>query len=64
MIYNLSDTQKAKLEARKDYRILATHSFADDGVFYPLSADTYTYYYHNYTYMFQIKRTKKLNYSF
>ena len=35
MIYNLSDTQKAKLEARKDYHILATHSFADDAVFYP-----------------------------
>lgn len=49
MIYNLSDTQKAKLEARKDYHILATHSFADDAVFYPLAAESYRYYYHNYT---------------
>ena len=49
MIYELSDTQKAKLEARKDYHILATHSFADDAVFYPLAAESYRYYYHNYT---------------
>ena len=49
MIYDLSDTQRSKLEARKNYHILATHSFADDGVFYQLAAESYRYYYHNYT---------------
>ena len=49
LITNLSDVQKAKLEARKNYHILAAHSFADDTVFYSLSTETYEVYFRNYT---------------
>ena len=42
-------TRKAKLEKSKNYHILATHSFADDAVFYHLSAESYRVYYHDYT---------------
>ena len=49
VIYDLSNTQKDKLAAKKDYHILATHSFGDNAVFYQLSAESYRFYYHDYT---------------
>ena len=49
VIYDMSEQQKSKIEARKNYHILATHSFSDDAVFYQLSAESYRFYYQNYT---------------
>jgi len=49
LITNLSSVQISKLEARKNYHILATHSFADDTVFYNLAAESYSIYFRNYT---------------
>ena len=46
---SLTDTQKNKLEARKNYHILATHSFNDDAVFYDLATASYSAYYKDYT---------------
>ena len=46
---SLSDAQKAKLEARKNYHILATHSFNDNAVFYAAAAPSYQTYYRTYT---------------
>ena len=49
VIYNLSPTQQSKIDSRKDYHILATHSFNDDRVFYKNSAESYQEYYKKYT---------------
>ena len=49
IIYVLNETQTKKLAARQNYQVLAAHSFKDDGVFYPLAAASYQYYYENYT---------------
>ena len=49
VITTLSDTQKQKLAARKDYHILATNSFADNRVFYQLAAPSYQNYYTSYS---------------
>ena len=49
VIYDLNSDQKSKLEKAKNYHILATHSFADNAVFYQLSAESYRFYYHDYT---------------
>ena len=46
---SLSDTQKAILDARKNYHILASHSFNDDTVPYPLIIPGYYTYYKEYT---------------
>ena len=46
---SLNDAQKSKLEARKNYHILATHSFNDDAVFYNIATSTYSNYYKDYT---------------
>ena len=49
LITNLTLAQISKLEARKNYHILATHSFADETVFYNLAAESYSVYFRNYT---------------
>ena len=49
LITNLTSVQLSKLEARKNYHILATHSFADETVFYNLAAESYSVYFRNYT---------------
>ena len=46
---SLTDTQKSILESKKDYHILATHSFNDKTVFYPNSVESYYTYYKYYT---------------
>ena len=46
---SLTDAQKNKLEARKNYHILATHSFNDNAVFYEIATSTYYNYYKEYT---------------
>ena len=46
---DMTDIQKSKLQSRKDYHILATHSFMDNAVFYQLSAESYRVYYSDYT---------------
>ena len=48
-IPNMSSEQIAKLQSKKDYHILATHSFLDNAVFYQMSAESYRIYYSNYT---------------
>lgn len=45
----LSDTQKQILESKKNYHILATHSFNDQDVPYPNSVESYYTYYKEYT---------------
>ena len=45
----LSDEQKAKLDAKKDYHILAAHSFNDNAVPYPQSIVGYYTYFKDYT---------------
>ena len=49
IVTELNSQQKEKLEARKNYHVLATHSYLDDGVFYDLAAMTYQRYYKDYT---------------
>ena len=49
LVDSLNPVQKEKLESRKNYHILATHSFNDDAVFYPLASSTYYTYYKDYT---------------
>ena len=49
IVYDMSSEQIAKLQSKKDYHILATHSFMDDAVFYQMAAESYRYYYGNYT---------------
>ena len=45
----LSDTQKEILQSKKNYHILATHSFNDQNVFYPNIVEGYYTYYKDYT---------------
>ena len=45
----LSDVQKAKLDAKKDYHILAAHSFNDNAVSYSQSIQGYYTYFKDYT---------------
>ena len=45
----MTPARKQKLEDRKDYHILATHSFEDNAVFYDLAAPSYRTYYKEYT---------------
>ena len=45
VILNLTDSQKEKINSKKDYHIIATHSFNDDGVFYQNSAESYFTYF-------------------
>ena len=45
----LTDTQKKILESKKNYHILATHSFNDQDVPYPNSVEGYYTYYKDYT---------------
>ena len=49
IIHNLTDSQKEKINSKKDYHIIATLSFNDDGVFYQNSAASYSIYYKEYT---------------
>ena len=49
IVYIMNSGQAAKLQSKKDYHILATHSFMDDAVFYQLAAESYRIYYNNYT---------------
>ena len=46
---SLSDVQINKLESKKNYHILATHSFNDNAVPYNPAAPSYYYYYRDYT---------------
>ena len=48
-IEELTDIQKLKLESKKNYHILATHSYQDDTVPYALAAPSYQTYYPDYT---------------
>ena len=49
IVENLSELQKEKLQSKKNYHILATHSYMDDAVFYALAAPSYQTYYPDYT---------------
>ena len=49
VVKELSDTQKNILDSRKNYHILATHSFNDQDVFYPNSVEAYYTYYRGYS---------------
>ena len=49
VITELSDTQKEVLQSKKNYHILATHSFNDNTVFYPQIIEAYYTYYKDYT---------------
>ena len=46
---NLNDEQKQILNSKKDYHILATHSFNDDSVTYSRVIEGYYTYYKDYT---------------
>ena len=46
---DMTDDQKNKLNARKDYHIIATHSFKDDRVFYNMAIEGYYTYFETYT---------------
>ena len=49
IVKNLNDEQKQILKSKKDYHILATHSFNDDSVFYPNIIEGYYTYYKDYS---------------
>ena len=49
IVENLSELQKEKLQSKKNYHILATHSYMDDAVFYALAAPSYQTYFVDYT---------------
>ncbi len=49
IVESLSELQKAKLQSKKNYHILATHSYMDDAVFYALAALSYQTYFVDYT---------------
>lgn len=48
-IADMTDDQKNKLNARKDYHIIATHSFKDNRVFYNMAIEGYYTYFETYT---------------
>lgn len=49
VVTELNEEQKAILDSKKDYHILATHSFNDDSVFYEKSIVSYYTYYKHFT---------------
>ena len=49
LLTELNEEQKQVLESKKDYHILATHSFNDDSVFYPKIIEAYYAYYKYYS---------------
>ena len=49
VIYTLTEAQQSKIDSKKDYHILATHSFNDNRVFYKNAAESYQEYYKKYT---------------
>ena len=49
IVPSLSELQKEKLQSKKNYHILATHSYMDDAVFYALAAPSYQIYFADYT---------------
>ena len=49
VIYNLTDAQKQKINEKKDYHILATHSFNDNIVIYPSPSEAYYAYFKEFT---------------
>ena len=49
IVQSLSELQKEKLQSKKNYHILATHSYMDDAVFYALAAPSYQIYFADYT---------------
>jgi len=49
IVESLNDLQKEKLQSKKNYHILATHSYMDDAVFYALAALSYQTYFVDYT---------------
>ena len=49
VLTELNNEQKQILESKKDYHILATHSFNDDSVFYPKIIEGYYTYYKDYS---------------
>jgi len=49
VIHNLTDSQKEKINSKKDYPIIATHSFNDNAVSYQNSSEAYLTYYREYT---------------
>ena len=49
VLTELNNEQKQILESKKDYHILATHSFNDDSVFYPKIIEGYYTYYKEYS---------------
>lgn len=49
VIYNLTDSQKQKIDSKKDYHILATHSFNDNAVTYKAPSEGYLFYFREYT---------------
>ena len=59
----LSNEQKQILESKKDYHILATHSFNDDSVYYSRIIEGYYTYYKNYT-DFTLLNFGELNHNF
>ena len=48
IISNLTDAQKQKIDSRKDYHILATHSFNDRVVTYQNASEAYYTYFKEY----------------
>ena len=46
---NRTPEQNAKLESKKNYHVLATHSFNDNRVFYDISTYSYSEYFRRYT---------------
>ena len=49
VVHNLTETQKKKIDSKKDYHILATHSFNDHSVTYPKPSEGYYTYCKEYT---------------
>ena len=49
IINTLNEDQIKKLQNVENYHIIATHSYKDDTVFYPMAAPSYQYYFGNYT---------------
>jgi predicted esterase len=49
VIHNLSDAQKKKINEKKDYHALATHSFNDNAVTYPNPSEAYYTYFKEFT---------------
>ena len=49
VLYNLTENQKQKIDSKKDYHILATHSLNDQIVTYPNPSEAYYTYYKEYT---------------